>query len=373
MPRSFSSPDSRPLTARELTPGGRGAVATIGLAGELRGLEPWLRCANGKSPAEQPVDQICYALWGTELQEDVVYLRTGENSAEVHCHGGRAAVERILAPFREGAAIGSPSPEGNDLLPAVDAMKQELQAALVAATTQRTAHHLLRQLTLLPNAWHSLSAADPAQRQKRIDQLLRWSEFGRHLTTPWKIVLCGRPNVGKSSLLNALVGFTRSVVFDQPGTTRDVVSVETAFDGWPVELADTAGLRQSDSELEAAGIARARKEMRSADLLLLVLDSAVGLTDPDRRFLDDFPTAVVVWNKADLVASATEPVPPAPDEALRARQTVAVSATTGAGIEQLITTVVQRLVPVEPPAESPFPVTLEQISRLMDMRALLSD
>ena len=70
-------------------------------------------------------------------------------------------------------------------------------------------------------------------------------------------MLAGRPNVGKSSLTNALLGYTRSIVFDQPGTTRDVVTATTAIDGWPIEFSDTAGLREGSEPLEAAGIERA--------------------------------------------------------------------------------------------------------------------
>src|SRR4029453_3197945 len=73
--------------------------------------------------------------------------------------------------------------------------------------------------------------------------VLEFAELGQHLTAPWRVVLAGPPNVGKSSLINALAGYQRTIVSHVPGTTRDVVTTTTAIDGWPVELADTAGLR----------------------------------------------------------------------------------------------------------------------------------
>ena len=94
---------------------------------------------------------------------------------------------------------------------------------------------------------HRGRAADLQAAAARIREWLAWEDFGLHLTRPWNVVLAGRPNVGKSSLINALLGYTRSIVFDQPGTTRDVVTAATAIDGWPIELSDTAGLRESPS------------------------------------------------------------------------------------------------------------------------------
>ena len=103
-----------------------------------------------------------------------------------------------------------------------------------------------------------------------IDALLAHRGVGEHLTTPWRVVLAGPPNVGKSSLKNALVGYQRAIVCDLPGTTRDVVATTTAIDGWPIQLADTAGLRDAADELEAAGVARAARALAAADLVVLV-------------------------------------------------------------------------------------------------------
>src|SRR5262249_26206167 len=134
-----------------------------------------------------------------------------------------------------------------------------------------------------------------------LDKLLALAPVGLHLAQPWRLVVAGPPNVGKSSLVNALVGFERAIVFDQPGTTRDVVTALTAFSGLPVELCDTAGLRNTDDSLEAAGVARAQEQAAAADLVLLVLDVSQPWMADQRELVDTWPRAIVVLNKADLV------------------------------------------------------------------------
>ena len=110
------------------------------------------------------------------------------------------------------------------------------------------------------------------------------------------MVIAGRPNVGKSRLFNALVGFARAIVDPTAGTTRDVVSHKAAFKGWPVELADTAGLRESFDPLESIGIERSRREQQQADLVVLVLDRSVPLQPIDRELIVANPAAIAIRN-----------------------------------------------------------------------------
>ena len=127
------------------------------------------------------------------------------------------------------------------------------------------------------------------------------------------MVLAGRTNVGKSSLINALAGFERAIVSHQPGTTRDVVTTVTAIDGWPVQLADTAGLRLSDDELESAGVRLAVETVQSADLIIAVEDAAAANEPPDTQH-DDLSQTIAqlqrtrpvihVRNKIDLARRA---------------------------------------------------------------------
>jgi len=194
-----------------------------------------------------------------------------------------------------------------------------------------------------------------------LDDLIGRAGVGTRMVQGWRVALAGRPNVGKSRLLNALAGFDRAIVAPEPGTTRDVVTVATALDGWPVELADTAGLRATADPIEARGVALARDRQRSADLVVVVLDGSEPLTDADRAVLAENPGALVVSNKSDL--------PPAWSDA--GVGTVAVSAERGDGVEGLVAMIASRLVPRPPPERSGVPFLPRHVRRLTLIRDLL--
>jgi tRNA modification GTPase len=201
---------------------------------------------------------------------------------------------------------------------------------------------------------------------RRLEAIRQRAALGSHLVTPWRVVLAGRPNVGKSSLINALLGYPRAIVFDQPGTTRDVVTATAALDGWPIELTDTAGLRAIDEpsadELERVGIARALEQIAAADLLVLVFDATRPWSAEDIELIRRWPLAVAVSNKCDLVAKSI------PDS-LRADRSkdlavLHTSAVTGEGIEALGRQITARLVPNVPPAGAAVPFTQRQTELL---------
>ena len=151
----------------------------------------------------------------------------------------------------------------------------------------------------------------------------------RILESGLEVAICGRPNVGKSSLLNLLLGEERAIVTDEAGTTRDIVRGSTLIDGVRVNFADTAGIRQSLQRVEQIGIRLAEQAMQGADLTLIVLDQGEPLLEDDRRILDmarDLPHLVVL-NKSDL--------PPAPG----LPRGLLVSAQTGEGIDALRTAI----------------------------------
>jgi tRNA modification GTPase len=362
-PLDDSSREQPPL-ASLWTPRGRGAVATIRLRADVR---RWpaadalpFQAANGRPLSVQPAGRVILGRWGSEPAEDVVLCIVDEQTVEIHCHGGEAAAARILHDCAEAGCRGVAWPEMVRV--AHGPIEAELLETLAQATTLRTAAILLEQTNgLLRSALESLeSEEDLKSLGRRINELLRWADFGVHLTQPWKVVLAGRPNVGKSSLINALLGYTRSIVFDQPGTTRDVVTATTAVDGWPIEFSDTAGLRDGCEPLEAAGIERARGALAAADLSIVLIDVSVSASEDDRTLLATLPDAIVVAHKCDLTPWD------GPDawESRAAAGWPRVSSNTGAGVDGLIRAISARLIPEVPPAGTPVPVTARQISLL---------
>ena len=364
--------------ASELTPPGRGAVAAIAAEGHaaMAAVDAHFRAANGKLLVDQPIGRVSFGHWHDDPAadapgEEVIVCRSGSVSMEIHCHGGVAAPRRILdALARSGCEIQSwQTWLQHD---AARGLEADAEIALAAAATRRTAAILLDQRGgalrgALEAIRRDLAAGRLDEAQRRLRTLLDQVPVGLHLTQPWQVALAGRPNVGKSSLINALVGYERAIVFDQPGTTRDVLAAETAFDGWPVRLTDAAGLREPADALEAEGVERARGRLGRADLVVWVLD-ATALDAADRpapyaaamrELAAEAPALaaaepLVVVNKIDLAA----PPDPRPGEA------VFTSAVTGAGVDRLIAAMAQRLVPHPPAAAAAIPFQPRQFDLL---------
>ncbi len=353
------------LTAALLTPIGRGAVATVRVIGELEQLDrvavPLFRAVNGYPLSQQPLRRIAFGQWGRDFVEDIVVSRLSENTLEIHCHGGDAAVRRILDDLEQsGCRIVNWQTQTTDV---EGFLQAECLEVLSRATTVRTAGILLEQSSgLLREAFEKLRATGERS-ASLIDELLSWARFGLHLSQPWSVVLTGRPNVGKSSLINRLLGYNRAIVFDEPGTTRDVVTAETAFDGWPVLLADTAGLRETTEELEAAGIALARARLESADARLVLIDLSQPPTDDDHKLLVEWPDAILIAHKCDLPDRWNSSLP---QSALR------VSSTTGEGLPELEQRLIATLVPNVPKPGTPIPISLRQVEQLKAAREMLS-
>ncbi len=361
-------------TARQLTSTGRSAIAVIRLKGNLSPLDSptsLFRAANRQRVVEQSVDAICFGVWG-DPGEEVVLCRTGVDSVEVTCHGGAAAVARILedAAGRGFRIEASPSvvfrsakarpfaERKATLLSAEDAL------VLTQARTQRTAEILLEQSSLWPLFIAGLSQRPRDEALAVIDETLAWSEFGQHLTQPWNVVLCGRPNVGKSSLMNALAGFTRSIVSAQAGTTRDRVTLETAINGWPVRITDTAGVRETNDAIEQAGVEQTHSALNQADLAVIVLDASEPLQDADRQLLNgQARRQLVVAHKSDLPRTADADRPP---------DCLVVSSVTGQGVEALLLAISTALIPALPPSGQPIPVSSPQETQLRMLRTKLT-
>ena len=368
---------SEPLPPQviQLTPPGRGAVATLlvegdGAAGLLEGV---FRAKDGRPLTDFATDRLVFGHFGIGLDsesgpgtaEEVVVRCRSPRSVEVHCHGGHAAVARIVDVLvaRGGRTLGWRQwvRRHHD-----DPIAAEARIALADARTERTAAILLDQVHgalggAVGRIQNALGLNNVSAAEKELDDLLARAPLGRHLVEPWRVVLAGRPNVGKSSLINALVGYGRAIVHHAPGTTRDVVTAATAIDGWPVELSDTAGLGQGDHPLERAGVERAEAALATADLVVLVFDSARRCSDADRALLESRPSAVVVWNKCDL-PPARGGRPPG----------LAVSALRGDGIAELVRRIADRLAPHPPPPGSAVPFTSDQIADLRSAAVALA-
>jgi len=346
----------------QLTPPGRGAIATLLVEGPNAAMlvGAHFRPAGGKPLDQYPLRQLIFGRFsvGSHPYEEVVVCRRTEQSVEVHCHGGHVAVTRIRKMLVEKgcrAVSWQQWVAGQHH----DSLAASARTSLAHARTERTAAVLLDQyhgaLRRAAEAiQHSLQSGDTASALQGLRALLARAQTGRHLTQPWRVVLAGLPNVGKSSLINALVGYQRAIVHPTAGTTRDVVSAATAIDGWPLELSDTAGLGEAKHPLELAAFELARRQLASADLVLLIFDSSRPWTAQDQTLLDSRPDGLVIHNKCDLPAYAD---PQRPDG-------LSTSALTGLGIEQLVLAIAGRLVPDPPTPGAAVPFTSDQIDHL---------
>ncbi len=354
---------NRQPAASLLTPGGRAAVATIAVDHGLERLDgatpPLFHAANGRRLVDQPVGRIVFGRWGKSVLEEVLLCKVDSQTVEIHCHGGAAAAKAILSDLKLlGIAV---LPWAEFLIRAHDALFCETVTALAHAPTERAASLLLEQHSgLLRSRLESTASllaptGRPEQALEQLRDLLEWSRFGLRLSEPWNVVLAGRPNVGKSSLINALVGYGRSIVSSEPGTTRDVVCVETALEGWPVRLADTAGMRNEAEHIETLGIERARKSAAEADCLLMLVDVGQPPHAEDEHLLASHPEALLVAHKCDLPDAWGDRLP---------RRALPVSSLTGAGLEDLSRAIVARLVPRLPSPGTAIPVSLRQVALL---------
>jgi tRNA modification GTPase len=341
-----------------LTPPGVGAIATLG----LRGPRAWAVVREpfrpaGNRPFEPVPGRFSPGRLGGDLADEVVVTVLALEpvpSVEVHCHGGREVVRMLLEDFQARGVRVCSWPEF-ERAGAADALQADALVALTQACTERAAAILLDQYHgALGRAIHAIEGAlhrgELAEAERLTEELARYSRLGRHLTQPWRVVIAGAPNVGKSSLANALAGFARCLVSPIPGTTRDLVTTLIAVEGWPVELVDTAGLRDEAAPLEQQGIGLARDAARTADLCLWVLDASDAPVWPEGAG----ENVRLVINKCDL--------PPAWDPHL-AVAAIRISALTGAGLDDLCSAMARWLVPEVPPAGAAVPFTPALCSR----------
>lgn len=351
-----------PLRVVLLTPPGRGAVATVRIEGPgaCDRIDSHFRPASKRPIAELPGNRLAFGWFqlGTEVYDEVIVRRPEKDIVEIHCHGGPAVVERLIDVLKEEDGERLPA---NDWLQATHAspIVAAAHAALGNTTTLRAAAILLDQYhgaldRALEETLDQLRREEVDAAADHIRQLLAVAPCGCHLHRPWPVVLAGRPNVGKSSLMNALVGYGRAIVHETPGTTRDLVTAKTALNGWPVEFCDTAGLRAAEQAIEQQGIGLTHRQLESAALVLLVFDATKPWSEADAELCRLCPDALLVFNKIDLGEASVGSRP--------AGQ--AVSAVEGHGIDHLIETIADRLVPRPPASQQAVPFLDEHVTAL---------
>ncbi len=350
-----------------LTAEGRGAVSVLRVWGAdaLSLTDRVFRPARPGSLTQTGGERLRLGRIGGGLGDEVVAVRIEQDppEVEVHCHGGAAARALVVEAFvAAGAEERRPVAWVRET--ARSLLHAEAEVDLGQATTVRAAEILLEQVQgALEEEVAAIVArirSTPELAFEALGALSKRAEVGVKLLPGWRVSLAGKPNVGKSRLLNRLAGYDRAIVDPTPGTTRDVVTLRTAFDGWPVELSDTAGLREAGDAIERSGIALSRARHQEADLVLVVLDQSRPMEEEDQSLLASRPHALMVANKSDLPA-VWDLMP----------GMIATSAEQGDGIDRLAAEIATRLVPAPPPARAGVPFRRAHLQTLREAETRL--
>jgi len=343
------------------TPPGRGGIgivrisgpATRAIAEAMLGSVPPARLAHNTSFADADGRAIDS---GLALYFPAPRSFTGEDVLELHGHGGPVVMDLLV---RRAVALGArPARPGEfserafhngkldlaqaeaiaDLIDAGSAQAARAAMTSLAGEFSREVAALAAQimeLRVFVEAAIDFPDEDaafldsPEVRTRLSDIFERFGSIGqaanqgRALAEGLSVVIAGRPNAGKSSLLNALAGHDAAIVTGIPGTTRDLLRERIDIDGLPIHVIDTAGLRDSPGVIEEEGIRRARAAMRGADLVLYVIDASIGALPGELEALPEEPPVLLLWNKADIARAPA------------GHAGVAISALTGAGLPQL--------------------------------------
>jgi tRNA modification GTPase len=387
----FSTTDTIVAIATPAGHGGLGIVRLSGadapaIAGRLTGrTRPWppryatlgtVRSAAETAVGERAIDQVIVTWFQAPASS------TGEDVVEIGAHGSPVVLRQIVErAIEEGARLAEP---GEFTFRAylhgrIDLVQAEAVADLIDAVTPLQARAAVDQLegTLtrvigaidaglfelcarleasldFPDEGYHFITRETASTEldaiaRRLDDLARDGRRGRMIREGATVVIGGRPNVGKSTLFNALAGVDRAIVTDVPGTTRDVLTERVEIEGLLVTLVDTAGLREAEDAIEAEGVRRAREAQDAARLVLMVVDGSTPLTDDDRSWMGaGLIRRVVVISKSDLPAAwAIE------QESLEATRSVRVSVRSGEGLRELRRRIVKTLTGDEPRTDTP--------------------
>lgn len=331
------------------TPMGEGAIAIVRLSGEeaVQITDKIFQSPNGKKLSEVKTHTIHYGhlidpKTDEVVEEVMVSLMRGpktftrEDVVEINCHGGIVSVNRVLQlVLRNGARLAEPGEftKRAFLNGRIDLSQAEAVMDLIRAKTDKAMNVALGQmdgkLSKLIGQLRQALIETLAQVEVNIDypeyddveemtipvllekctwvkeeikKLLQTSSQGKILREGLSTVILGRPNVGKSSLLNSLVHENKAIVTDIAGTTRDIIEEYVNVRGVPLRLVDTAGIRETEDIVERIGVERSRQVLKEADLILLVINASEELSEEDERLFETIQNMdfIVVVNKTDL-------------------------------------------------------------------------
>ena len=334
---------------------------------------------NGKKLADMPTHTIHYGYIrdGEEFLDEVLVMLmrgprsfTAEDTVEINCHGGVYAMNRILELVtRKGARLAEPGEftkraflNGRiDLSQAeavIDVINAKNEYALKSSVSQlkgsvlnavreireKIIYHIAYIESALDDPEHISLDGYPDQLEEQTEQwmekiaaLIASAENGKRMKEGIRTVIVGKPNAGKSSLLNVLLGEERAIVTDIAGTTRDVLEEQMSLSGISLNIIDTAGIRETEDVVEKIGVKKAKTYAKDADLVIYVVDSSTQLDENDEEIMDLIRdrTAIVLLNKMDLDPVTTE-------EMIRERldkPVIPISAKEEQGIDRLEQTV----------------------------------
>ncbi len=353
--------------------------------------------------------QACYG-WvveeGEKLDEVIALVMraprsyTREDVVEFHCHGGPVVLKRVLeAVLRKGARLAEPGEftKRAFLAGRIDLSQAEAVSQLIFAQTESAARSALRGLAgelgektrqlrqrlvevladleagldFAEEDIEFISPSDLLKSLREIDfelsRLINRAQAGMILSEGINLVIAGRPNVGKSTLMNALLERDRVIVTPYPGTTRDVVEEVVNIAGVPVRLSDTAGIRREADEIEKYGVERSYQAISRADLVLLLLDGSEPLTDHDQKLLKETEdkNRLIIINKIDLAQKISEKEL---SSLLKAEEILKISAKTGEGIEELKKKLEEMIFAGEVSGEDALVASLRQLELLRACR-----
>ncbi len=306
------------------------------------------RSKNGKKDIRTVVSHTIHYGFiydGEEVVDEVLVMimrgphtYTGEDTVEIDCHGGVYAMKRVLETvLKNGAVIAEPGEftkraflNGRldlsqaeavmDVIQAKNSMALKSSVEQLKGSVQRAVKEirarLLHQIAYIETALDDPEHFDltdyPQELQKivekeseNISELLKTADDGRMIQEGIKTVILGKPNAGKSSLLNFLVGEDRAIVTEIAGTTRDILEEYISLNGITLRVIDTAGIRETEDVVEKIGVGKAKQMAENADLILYVVDSSLPLDDNDREIMELLSgrKSIVIYNKTDLEAA----------------------------------------------------------------------